>query len=133
MTEQKKSKVAQHFTDYRDMYIVGMVGVVSASALFKIKTIDISNVETITAAGIGLAKTVNNIDNSVNIIGNGHAGKVVEAILSDGTRVTVNSVSKAAEMFDIPRSTLQKLIKTGESDALGRTFSIIGNALSNDI
>lgn len=38
MSEHKKSKVAQHFTDYRDAYIVGSAGLLAGTTSILIGT-----------------------------------------------------------------------------------------------
>lgn len=115
MTERKKSKVAQHFTDYRDAYIVGITMFTALSIAKKSGT-----VPNITVSPV--------LDNSAKIAnelsGRVHPGKVIKVLEWDATFTSQN---KLAEILGTTPGKIAKCL-SGEINSInGLHLEHLGN------
>ena len=90
-----------------------------------------ANLGTVAKVTQGIAVNSPVTQNVINVVGNGHAGKVVRAVFPNGTSRTFESFSAAEKSLGINRKVISDCTKGLKESAKGIRFEYLGDAMSS--
>lgn len=125
--------IKNHYRKKADVYKGVFIGLVAGTGLtagvFSMRPT--ANPGTVAKVAQGIAVNSPVTQNIINVVGNGHAGKVVRAVFPNGTSRTFESFSAAEKALGINRKIIRDCTKGLKESSKGIRFEYLGDAMSS--